>query len=312
MEKIIPVITIYTPIQDDINTLPVIYQSLRKQTNPYFKWVIINYGSTETIKSFIDEWKGQRFFSIDYFWMPSEPRHKVTQFAFANIETKYVIGLDGNYYITPEAVEIIIETWKQIEQTKKEGDIAEIRALSSDIEGKLIGKSKFNYSEKKFIDTTWHKMVLKYDNHFEMLASWNREKFIECVHFDQYTWHSNEIDNLATMLFWSSIGRKYQTRYLNKILKIQIQTTSNSKPINIYNIMVSYMYFIDENAAYFFVKPKHFLKLIVKYIIAGFVTKESFYNLLKNPKSFLFKVLIILLYIPSYCFYKLSKNRKIK
>lgn len=301
-------LTIYTPINSQYENLDIIYESLTNQTNPLFVWYIIDYNVEESAKTYFLKFEKEGKLAIKYFHKPFKGRYLATKYAFENIDTTYIVGLDGAYYLANDGVETLLNQWNEIEMSKNTA-IAEIRGLARNNSGTLVGISNFVYKED-YVDLNWHQMVLKNKNYYEMLASWDRLKFLECINFTHYELFKDEIDELATSLFWSSLGRKYQTRYLNKILKCKIESErSELKSTNVYNTFVSNYYFLLENSSYFFNAPKYYSAVIYSFIGAGLKLKLKFNDLFKFNQNIKYRLILMSYYLPVIILKKF-KNEK--
>jgi hypothetical protein len=246
-----------------------IYQSLLIQSFKDFNWLIVDYGSENKVKSFVEQFLEENcFFNVEVLHRTTNGRYLTTGFVFDYLTTKYVVGLDGNYKLAPDTMRIIHDLWSQVESSQND-DIAEIRGHAVDMDGSMIGTTKFNFKNgMSYVDATWHEMVLQRRNYLEMLASWDREKFLDCVDIGRYSFMSDRIDELPTLIFWSAIGRKYKTRYLNCTLKIKLSHISKKKSIiNRYNVVFGNYTFLKENIKYFWLNPRLFLRLALDLLI---------------------------------------------
>jgi len=298
-------LTIYTPISSNYENLDLIYESLLRQTNKMFVWYIIDYNNSETANTYVLRFQSENKIQVKYLYKPFKGRYLATKHAFENIDTDYIIGLDGGYFIVDDCVEVILSQWEQIEKDKYNA-IAEIRGLAINNTHKLIGVSKYQYKEE-YVDMTWHQMVLKNGNYYEMLASWDRLKFLECIDFKRYDLFSDRIDELSTALFWSSLGRKYQTRYLSKSLKCKIDSQSlEQKTVNVYNTFVANYYFLVENIDYYFYSPKYYSGVVYSFIMASLKLNLSFNYLLKLNRNLKYKAILMSYYWPAVVLKKIK------
>lgn len=291
-------LTIYTPINSNYENLDIIYGSLINQTNQKFIWYILDYNESDLAFNYVYKFKSESKIQIEYVHKHFKGRYLATKYAFENIYTNYIIGLDGAYFIVKDCVEVILNHWHEIEKEKNHF-IAEIRGLANNKSKELVGKSQYHY-KKEYVDMRWHEMVLKNGNYYEMLASWDRLKFLECVNWGGYDLFSEQIDELSTTLFWSSLGRKYQTRYLNKILKCKIDSVSlDKKSSNDYNTFVSGYYFLVENIDFFFYSPKYYTGVILSFISASTKLNLSLNYLLTLSQNMKYKLVLISYYYPA-------------
>lgn len=59
-------LTIFTPTYNRASLLTSLYQSLCKQINKDFVWLIVDDGSKDKTKELIQEWKSQNIIEITY------------------------------------------------------------------------------------------------------------------------------------------------------------------------------------------------------------------------------------------------------
>ena len=64
-------LTIFTPTYNREHTLPRLYESLKRQTNMNFEWLVINDGSTDDTVSLLKQWQAS---------LPYDDRHDLKHF----------------------------------------------------------------------------------------------------------------------------------------------------------------------------------------------------------------------------------------
>lgn len=306
--------TIFTPTYNRAKTLPRLYESIKAQTFKEFCWLIIDDGSKDETFDLVRKWKDENIVNIKYVFKENGGKHSAMKLAFEIIETKYVTTMDSDDVFTPYAMEWFDNEWKCIEQSKREKEFALVRLFCQNLDGTLPGFGSFSLHESvPFIDGTWQDLVLIKGCFKELCGSLNVRKFKECVNFNDYLWHNEEIKYIGEALFWAAIGRRYKTRLLNKIGCIYyldgegslLREKKNEK--HYINDMVNHLYFLNENIQFFFWNPVFFIKFIIKYIIAKFIVKEPFYVHFSKLKHLSLKILYILLFIPSFLLYNKMK-----
>lgn len=301
-------LTIYTPIDSGYENLDVIYNSLKNQTNKEFVWLIFDYNNADLGRSYFLKYQKENSIEIQYQHQFFKGRYLVTQHAFKSILSNYILGLDGAYFVVTDCVETILNQWQSIE-VEKNHSTAEIRGLAQNSSNELIGSSKYVYQKNlDFVDISWHEMVLKRENYYEMLTCWDREKFLKSVDFNEYNLFSDQVDELSTSLFWSSIGRAYKTRYLNKVLKCKIENQlQQEKKMNFYNTFVSNYYFILQNSTYFFYAPRYYSVVIYLFITSGLKLKLNLKDLYRLNRSFRYRLILMSYYLPVISLKKIKK-----
>ncbi len=266
--------TIFTPTYNRIHTLGRVYESLLRQSDKSFIWLIIDDGSTDGTKNLINIWIKEARLSIKYHYKENGGKHSAMKLAYELADTKYLIAIDSDDELTPDTVEVFNKEWEKIEDSGFENIFAEIAALTYSSDGNLIGDFKFPKGVD-YIDSFWHEMVLKCRNNNEHIVCWDLEKLRDCVNIPDVFWLSDKVNLFGELILWARIGRRYKTRYINKPLRIYHVDATNSilrnndAIRNHYNNLVGQKYFLDENLNYFFWNPKYFFNLILKFIISS-------------------------------------------
>lgn len=130
-------ITIFTPAYNRAHTLPRTYESLRKQKNKDFIWLIIDDGSTDNTKQLVDEWmKLDNGFEIQYIYKENGGMHTAHNTAYENIHTELNTCIDSDDCLAENAIQLIYDKWNAV----KNKNYAGIIALDADMSGNVIGK----------------------------------------------------------------------------------------------------------------------------------------------------------------------------
>lgn len=142
-------LTVFTPAYNRAYTLHKCYESLNKQTNKNFKWMIIDDGSTDNTADLVAKWKEESDFEIIYIYKQNGGMHTAHNTAYENIDTELNVCIDSDDYLTDDAVEIIISEWEKVRNEK----LAGLGALNIFESGEIIG-SKFpeNIKSSKYFD----------------------------------------------------------------------------------------------------------------------------------------------------------------
>lgn len=310
-------ITVFTPTFNRAHTLQRVYSSLLNQTDKEFLWLIIDDGSTDNTKVQVNSWQKEGQIEIEYQFKENGGKHTAMKLAYELAKTKYILALDSDDELTPDAVEKFRKEWERIEVDGLGYRFAEVSGLSYSKNGKLIGNFYFPEGTE-YIDSYWHEMVLKYQNNNEHVVCWNTDKLRECVRLDEDIWLSEKISFLGESVLWARIGKKYKTRYIDKCLRIYhydageslLRTTNYTKAH--YASLVGNKYFLDENLNYFLWNPKYFNHLILKFIISGIELRISPIEILRNIQTTRFRV-FYLVFLPigflTWAYFKFIKRK---
>lgn len=130
-----PTLTVFTPTYNRADTLHLCYESLCRQTCRDFEWLVIDDGSTDGTRELVEVWQHEKKIPITYFYQENQGMHGAHNAAYRLIHTELNTCIDSDDYMPDDAVEIIVNFWKQ--HGNKE--VAGIIALDVDFSGTLIG-----------------------------------------------------------------------------------------------------------------------------------------------------------------------------
>ncbi len=104
-------LTIYTATYNRKRLLERLYESLCKQTCKNFRWMIVDDGSTDGTKTEIDGWINEHKIIIEYYYKMNGGIHTARDFAYQNIKTELLVGIDSDDWIKENFVEEIFIIW---------------------------------------------------------------------------------------------------------------------------------------------------------------------------------------------------------
>lgn len=130
-----PTLTVFTPTYNRGYTLHKCYESLKLQTNQEFKWLIIDDGSTDNTKELVQKWIDENNLDITYHYQKNQGMHGAHNTAYELIDTELNVCIDSDDYMPKDAVEKILNYWKD----NKSDDLAGIIGLDAYKSGEIIG-----------------------------------------------------------------------------------------------------------------------------------------------------------------------------
>lgn len=118
-------LTVFTPLYNRKTTLKRTYESLCRQTNKDFIWLIIDDGSTDNPYEEIEKWLAKdNGFKIRYIYKENGGMHTAHNTAYENIDTELNVCIDSDDYMPDNAVELILDCWKENKDKGYAGIIA--------------------------------------------------------------------------------------------------------------------------------------------------------------------------------------------
>lgn len=282
-------ITVFTPTYNRKQTIHRVYDSLINQTYKNFEWLIVDDGSTDGTKDLIDNYKAQSPFPIRYYYQENAGKHNAVNKAVALAKGEMFIIADSDDSFIPESFEVFIKYWSEAtdEERKKLKGIS-CRCIEEN--GTLIGDKDV---PEPYLDKS------------ELEA-----KFVE--HFNYEMWGMLRTDVLREFPFpavkglryfpesvvWDRIARKYETRYINKGLRIyysdQGNATTNHKSVSRarenYYLWLHYL-----NEVYDYLKYDRMLlfKSAVGIVRDGLVSGRSMKDILSDVELTKVRILVI-------------------
>lgn len=158
-------ITVFTPTYNRAHLLHNCYESLLRQSNQEFKWLIIDDGSTDNTKDVVKEWKKEQKIEIQYAYKKNGGLHTGYNAAIERLDTELSICIDSDDWLPDNAIERILNVWDR----NKGDNIAGIIGLDYTPDGKIVGDflpngefidpiqllaSKNNRGDKKYVVKT--------------------------------------------------------------------------------------------------------------------------------------------------------------
>ena len=129
-------LTVFTPAYNRAELLPRCYESIKRQTNKNFIWMIIDDGSTDNTRTLVEGWlKEPLDFEIVYYYKENGGLHTAYNEAIAHIETELCVCIDSDDFMPDNAVERILEFWAAHGSDR----VAGIVGVDHDLNDRIIG-----------------------------------------------------------------------------------------------------------------------------------------------------------------------------
>ena len=130
-----PTLTVFTLTYNRAYCLSRCYESLLRQTNKDFEWLVVDDGSTDNTKELVESWMQEKKIDIRYIYKKNGGMHTGYNTAYDNIFTELAISIDSDDYMTDDAVEKILTFWEK----NKAPQYAGIVGLDVFPNGEVIG-----------------------------------------------------------------------------------------------------------------------------------------------------------------------------
>ena len=142
------ILTVLTPTYNRGNTLANLYDSLCRQQERDFEWLIIDDGSTDHTKELCEKWGQEADFQVRYFWQENGGKHRALNKGIPLAQAPFTYIIDSDDYLTDNAVELI-RLW--INKVKPNPKCAGVSGTRISKHGQIIGQYP---TEKAYVDAT--------------------------------------------------------------------------------------------------------------------------------------------------------------
>lgn len=208
MRKKAPLLSVITPVYNREALLKKCFDSLCRQTENDFEWIVIDDGSTdstqEIMKNIMDM---EKTFPIIYVRKTNGGKHTALNESHSYIRGKYVLILDSDDQLTADAVETVKKEWKQYEDDYDIGLLVFLRENSEHI---LCAYAKDEY---KPVD------LLKYKR--TIVLSSDCCEVLRTELFKKYKFPVFAEERfLAETALWYRLGLEKKCVYINKPIYI--------------------------------------------------------------------------------------------
>lgn len=131
-------LTIFTPVYNRAYCIGQCYESLKRQTDHRFQWMIIDDGSTDGLAEIVSGWQNEKPpFKISYYYKENGGMYTAYNMALLHITSEYWMCIDSDDWMPEKAVEKIYQAMDECEHM----DVAGIVGLDADPAGNILGGS---------------------------------------------------------------------------------------------------------------------------------------------------------------------------
>lgn len=199
-------ITILTPTYNRVHTLNKLYESLCKQTNKNFEWMVIDDGSNDNTEELILKFIEQNKIKIKYFKKKNGGKHTAINFGLKNIKSEYVFILDSDDFLSNDAIQIMNDYILKYQDNK---GIACFSFLKAYTDKTIVGKKHYNN------ETISNNIDFRYNQgYLGDMAELFKTSILKKYPFPEFAGEKF----LSECYVWNNIALKYNTVYINKII----------------------------------------------------------------------------------------------
>lgn len=139
MKNVTHMLSIVTPAYNRGHLLGRCFESLRSQTNFDFEWIVVDDGSSDDTCAVMQGITARETpFPIRFITKENGGKHTALNAAHPYINGNYVLILDSDDYLTPDAVETVLAGWNAYDHDE---GVAMVTFLKQRTDGRLCAKA---------------------------------------------------------------------------------------------------------------------------------------------------------------------------
>lgn len=290
-------VTILTPTYNRAYILPKLYESLKKQTETNFEWMIIDDGSSDNTEDLITKFKKENKINIKYFKQKNGGKHRALNHGINKIKTELTMIVDSDDYLTEDAIKTINKYYNKYKDRK---DICGFSFLRCFPDGNVNGM-KFPKNEyvASYIQCRLKDNVLGDKAEVYFTNKLKEFPFLE-IQGEKF---------LSEDYVWFQMGEKYDTVHINEAIYVgnylddgltkNIMKTKLNSPLG--NSKRALILCSEKNTI------KNRVKNMMIYISYGLIGKKRLKILYNTQK---YKILFMLSFFPACLYYLHLSNIK--
>lgn len=197
-------LTVLTPTYNRAYRLTALYESLKKQTNKDFEWLIVDDGSTDNTEQLVKEWLSEESFLVRYVKQPNGGKHRAINRGVKEARGEMLFIVDSDDMLPPQAVERILVHCNKIFDKK---EFSGVCGLCAYYDGKTIG----NALDFGVLECT------NFDIDYKYKLNGDRAEVFRTSVLKQFPFPEIEGEFFCPeILIWNRISTKYKMRYFSE------------------------------------------------------------------------------------------------
>lgn len=194
-------ITIFTPTYNRGYTLPRLYQSLIKQTEGDFEWLIVDDGSVDNTEDVVRRFIDEGILKIEYYKVSNSGKHSAINFGVKKAKGSLFFIVDSDDWLASQAVERILYHFSRIESDEQFAGVVGLRAFEN---GERVGgEINFDILDCSYLELRYVRKI--------------KGDMVEVFKTDilrQYAFPAFQNEKFCPeALVWNRIGRTYKMRH---------------------------------------------------------------------------------------------------
>ncbi len=278
------------------------FKSVRNQTCQDIEHIIIDDGSDEDVKSVAEEYKKSVSYPVIFIRKQNGGVHTARNKGLEFVRGKFLLFLDSDDEIMPDAVEWYLNQWKNLDLNKYWCVRSRVKTEMGKFVGKPYPDSINRMKRNKAVKTDMNLHAEKY--HMINMKLFQNVRWPECY----------GVTYVMEGLIWGKMDKKYLTYYSNYVTRIGYsydkdkQTNTKKTYQAIKNRYFSYYYFLKHHNEYIKTWKTSFRNCF--FYRAGLFETDKDFKKEAGTKipGFMDNILSVLLSVPAFMYSKLEKK----
>lgn len=141
-------LTIFTPTYNRRELLKRAYESLCRQSQLDFQWLIVDDGSDDDTAALVEIWQQKAKFPIKYYYQVNQGKMQAHNLGVQHTDTELFVCLDSDDYLVDDAVEKIYDRWKWLAKKENLNHLAGMIAYKGKNKQSTMNGEVFPQKEK--------------------------------------------------------------------------------------------------------------------------------------------------------------------
>lgn len=202
--------TVFTPTYNRRKLLSRVYESLLEQTYQEFDWLIVDDGSSDGTREYVEELiNSNPLFSIEYYYQENAGKHGAHNAAIERASGFAIVIVDSDDWLKPCALQLLKEEWDKLPNPEK---FVGVFGLFAYEDGTIVGN---HFPKDALVSNAIdlrHNLKVRGDK-----IGFNRTDVLRKFPFP---------DNLgkyyvSESLVWNRISQEYDSLFVNQVIGIK-------------------------------------------------------------------------------------------
>lgn len=214
-----PEVTVVTPFFNRGYCLERVFRSVNNQTYRNFEYIIVDDGSVENNDSIVEAFMDDVDFPVLYIKKENGGVHTARNIAIKNSRGKYIVCIDSDDELVPEALQMMTDVWMEIPEEIRD-EFFEVKFRCKDMEGIHVGPA---FPENLNL-LPYKKRIKKYERIGSEHIGVRRGDIMRANPWPEPAGITFVTENIL----WCTLRRKYKSYFTNEIARIYHTEMSDS------------------------------------------------------------------------------------